>query len=397
MSEYKYGQPIPRQSRSRLYEWKGGGYDGCFWEMNQGLVDAKGHWHPLFSTGYDGIDQDDWYERKIEGLKSDLGYDCRPAKTQYDEAMVKAVEKVFGKRWYMKDGIDMFDDPRVKELTNKDQKRYDEFVKRRDEYRLERTHRLDEMFMQVVSGADYKECFQEIGRIDKKHFKNTCKEFCERYKSNVGMMCNALDAMRKLGYEPWCTCSDCGEQFQLGCYEAFSCLIDNNAYTGDGGIGVIMKRVLCDDCYSATECRSCYEHDLPNEAKPDKGASDWEDYDFLACLLYDWLDVCWGCSDGLNRDYLEYYDKALGYWCKTELGKKFDEVEKALAKEYGGEKHELYENVKKHPKGRKAINGLRDMLYTAARAKFSSSLDESWFDDRLDTDSPGQMKFPGIE
>ena len=54
--EYEYGDPIPEKYRGRLFEWEGGGYDGCFWEMNQGVVDEEGHWHPIYSTGRDGID-----------------------------------------------------------------------------------------------------------------------------------------------------------------------------------------------------------------------------------------------------------------------------------------------------------------------------------------------------
>ena len=86
--EYKYGDPIPEKYRNRLFDWEGGGFDGCLWMWNQGLVDNDGHWIPILSNGHDGIDQDEWYERKIAELKADLGYDVRPAKIQFDEVWI---------------------------------------------------------------------------------------------------------------------------------------------------------------------------------------------------------------------------------------------------------------------------------------------------------------------
>ena len=51
----------------------------------------------------------------------------------------------------------------------------------------------------------------------------------------------------------------------------------------------------------------------------------------------------------------------------------------------------------KTPEGRAKINKIRDLLYDAAKAHFSSNFDDGWFDDRLDTERTLQMKLPGIE
>lgn len=394
--EYEYGQPIPAKYRSRLFDWEGGGYDGCIFEPNVGLVDKDGHWHPIHSTGCDGIDQDDWYDRKIQNLEADLGYDIRPAKMQFEEAVHNAVEKIFGKKWYEVEG-DPMTDKRVKQLVRKDKRKYDYFVKQRDAYRLEREHRLDAMFMQVVSGEMSRDEFEEIGLIDKEHIKETCKAFCSRYEENVGLMVHVLDRMMNMGYEAWCTCSDCGKQFQPFNYETFGCSMDGNAYTGDGGIGVIMKRVLCDECHENAECQVCFELDRPNPNKPDDGASDWTNYDFFACVIHAWLDVCWGCANGFELDHLYFWDKQQNQRFRTALGKKYEEIEEGLKRGYGLDVHALYEQIVKTPAGRAKINKIRDLLRDAAEEHFSSSLDESWFDDRLDTDSPGQMKLPGVE
>jgi|GEM_PF-4009842 len=38
-----------------LVQYKGGGYDGCFWEWNFFYFDSKGEFHNLMSTGHSGI------------------------------------------------------------------------------------------------------------------------------------------------------------------------------------------------------------------------------------------------------------------------------------------------------------------------------------------------------
>ena len=40
--------------RNSLVQYKGGGYDGCFWEHNYAWIDARGHFHDIYSSGYKG-------------------------------------------------------------------------------------------------------------------------------------------------------------------------------------------------------------------------------------------------------------------------------------------------------------------------------------------------------
>lgn len=37
-----------------LVQYKGGGYDGCFWEWNYAVFDNKGQFHNIAATGYAG-------------------------------------------------------------------------------------------------------------------------------------------------------------------------------------------------------------------------------------------------------------------------------------------------------------------------------------------------------
>ena len=399
MGKYKYGDPIPNKYRDRLYDWEGGGYSGCIWECNQGIVTADGHWIPLYSTGRDGIDQHIWYQNKIDALKSELGYDCRNPRIQFNDARERALVQVFGEKWYTREEATATD-KRVVKLLVKEQERLDEFLKRKGEYDIEKTHRLDEMFMQVISGETKRDKFEEIGRIDPKHIKATCAKFCKRYETNVGMMTHALDKLCDLGYEVWCTCSDCGEQFQKGNYETFGVSSDSNSYTGDGGIGVIYKRVLCDTCHDEAECPKCYELDRPNEYAKDKGARDWQNYDFLACVIYDWLNVCFGCAGGYEYDYLYRWDDTLKRRVRTTLGAEYANLEDEIKENYEldmNQGHEVYETMKKTRYGRKKINAIRELLYESVKEYFENSIDDSYFDDRLDTEDKNQLKIPGLE
>jgi hypothetical protein len=172
--------------------------------------------------------------------------------------------------------------------------------------------------------------------------------------------------------------------------------MDGDSYTGDGGIGVIMKRVLCDECHQNAQCQKCWDLDRPNERRKD-GRNDWDNYDFLACVMLDWLDVCWGCADGFDGDELKRWDEASEQRVNTELGKSYYDLEERISEENGGlEGHALYEELKKTKSGQKRINEIRDLLEEAAKNHFGDSLDDDWFTDRYDIEDVRQMRLPGV-
>lgn len=41
--------------KNTLVQYKGGGYDGCFWEWNWFFFDKNGEFHNIFSSGYAGV------------------------------------------------------------------------------------------------------------------------------------------------------------------------------------------------------------------------------------------------------------------------------------------------------------------------------------------------------
>ena len=362
--------------------------------MNQGIVDIEGHWRPIFSTGRRGIDQYEWYKEKIDALKAELGYDSRSADIQHSEAQWKAVREVFGDKWYEQD-VDHENDPRVKKAMKVEDARYKEFCRERHELDILRRARLDNLFMQALERETESERPTEVGLIDDEHIKETCRVFCESYKGNVGMMANCLDKMAVMGYDPWCTCTDCGEQFQCHDYDSFGCSIDEGCYHGDGGIGVIMGRILCDRCHEKVACPGCCELDIPNPYRKD-GKNDYDSYDFLACVLLDWLGVCWGCASGFEDGELKYWDDTLHERCNTALGAEFYAMAEKLEEEYGLDGHELNQELKKTLSGKRKLNEIRNLLADAVERHFGDALDESWFTDRFDVDDPRQMKLPGI-
>jgi hypothetical protein len=53
--------------KSKLHQYKGGGYDGCIWEWNFCYHDDKGKWHDIFSSGSAGIKKEEDFDiDKIE-------------------------------------------------------------------------------------------------------------------------------------------------------------------------------------------------------------------------------------------------------------------------------------------------------------------------------------------
>lgn len=61
-----------------VYEWRGGGYDGCIWEPNMGFVDGSGEWHPVISTGSGALDTiEDLKEALLEDPEDWRGHQLR--------------------------------------------------------------------------------------------------------------------------------------------------------------------------------------------------------------------------------------------------------------------------------------------------------------------------------
>jgi hypothetical protein len=66
--------------RNILVQYKGGGYDGCYWEWNFFLFDAKGSFHNLMSTGRHGIKTKDDAKTMLKSKEYGYKYNIKSKK-----------------------------------------------------------------------------------------------------------------------------------------------------------------------------------------------------------------------------------------------------------------------------------------------------------------------------
>jgi len=77
----------------------------------------------------------------------------------------------------------------------------------------------------------------------------------ENNPTNIGRVCarvNKILGRNKMFY----VCSYCGERVYPWEGSATGALYDENAYHGDGGIGIVFTTVLCEDCF-CDRCERC--------------------------------------------------------------------------------------------------------------------------------------------
>ena len=384
------GGPIPAEYRGRLYCWEGGGYDGCIWEPNQGLVTHDGHWRPLYSSGRDGMDADAWFRGMERGLRESLGYGPGP-ETEYAMRRVEAMKRVYGPvlpASQARDGRDPGSGQAFLKEMGVEEDRISRYRKGLAALEAERRDRQDRIFMDVVSGAVGRDGFHEIGPIDPERVKETCRAFCEDYASNAGLVARVLDGMSEAGYGAWCTCTDCGEQFQpdSGC---FSGCIDPDCYRGNGGVGVVMSRILCDRCQEESRCEACGSLSLPNAHARDGGRAR-DGMPLAAALLHEWMGICENCADSYGRDLLERWDADARAWVRTGLGRRLDGILGDESETCG------YHEMESAPGGKARIDAARDLLSESVREWLLPRMDWSALDRRLAERLSGRLAWrPG--
>lgn len=257
---------IPEEYRNRLYSWEGGGYDGCIWEINFGYVSSEGNWKPFHSTGRDGLDDHGWYEKKMMQLRAELNLPMGKETEDFLKGRAKIREELRVRH----NQIFLEQIEAQKEVEGLDSSR--------DWAAFEAAHARH-------SWTSYP--------IDDEHSKESCKDLFERLSSNPGLACSVIDVLADAGYEVWGTCSDCGNQFQAIDLR-YTDMLDPESYHGDGGIGCVYTRVLCDDCREHVTCPRCLELTLPNPAIAN---AKQEYYWFYQQFIYDWLGLCDQCAD----------------------------------------------------------------------------------------------------
>ena len=148
--------------------------------------------------------------------------------------------------------------------------------------------------------------FQEYDISSKEKVTELCKSLAT-YR-DVCVQAGVANMLIHAGYDgAGCTCTDCGEFFESSEYAYFedgegvgfhNC-IDRDAYVGCGGLSVAMTRIVCDECRSTSECRACFDMNIP--VKKGTHEADVEQMDFEAKFGYDMAGVCEYCWDEFVR------------------------------------------------------------------------------------------------
>lgn len=309
--DWKKGMPVPEKYRNRLYSWEGGGYDGCLWEMNYGVVSDEGHWMPIFSTGRNGLDVNAEYSARYRRLKTD---------------------GTFGRK--------------LAELNAWKTDELDEIFMDQVEYQRHRDPDVPPWRYHGEARDRWTEYDLGDGKL-----KETCRRFCDEHGGNAAVMCRVLDVLSEMKYDVWCTCSDCGEQFRPEYEGELSDLVDDDAYHGDGGVGLVYTRVLCHQCRELTRCPKCGRQSVPN---PRAGDAGHVNYTFRQRIVMELGGVCDYCADGFYDEYPEWADKV-------------DEA--------GSEIDRLNESAKKYLAHMKEVNKVDDEHYARLQASAKEEVD----------------------
>lgn len=315
---------IPKDYRNRLYTWQGGGYDGCIWELNAGCVTAEGQWTPLYSTGYNGMDVNEWFERKRKEL-------CE--KHEHDGSYPSRLTDL---------------------MRQKADKENEIFI-----------DTVTQAYFDTETGGAPRNDFHEVGLLDDKNIKETCRKLVSDC-CDMGFVASCLDGLQECGYRPWCKCSDCGEMFQLHDFERFSDVLDTDSYRGSGGLRIIYNRIICEHCREEVECPVCHKFELPNK----RTGKNTTAYSFLERLMYEWLGVCDCCAS----DFI--------YRINPSIGDELTKIETSLDDKFELQGSELYDAVaEKRPT---EVNYIRDLLEKDAWKAFHGFVyDENRYEERI--------------
>ena len=124
------------------------------------------------------------------------------------------------------------------------------------------------------------------------------------------------DALVEAGYSVDMKCDCCGEWFSSDDYkfrDIVGIMFDSGFYRGDGGIGVIVTDIWCDDCRRNSECPVCCDINLPPPKKLEDEAY-VKGLDYATRFALDELGICEYCWDRFQRAHDGWYNSATQEW-----------------------------------------------------------------------------------
>lgn len=128
------------------------------------------------------------------------------------------------------------------------------------------------------------------------------------------------DALVEAGYSVDMKCDCCGKWFSSDDYkfgDIVGIMSDSGFYKGDGGVGVIVTDVWCDDCRHTSECPACCDMNNPT-TKDLEYKNYWKEKDFSKKFAYDELGICEFCWERFQYDHDGRWDSASQEWKPSE-------------------------------------------------------------------------------
>lgn len=124
------------------------------------------------------------------------------------------------------------------------------------------------------------------------------------------------DALAEAGYSVDMKCDCCGEWFSSDDYkfrDIIGIMSDSGFYKGDGGIGVIVTDIWCDDCRRNSECPVCCDINLPPPKKL-KDEAYVKELEYATRFALDELGICEFCWERFQYAHDGRYDSATQEW-----------------------------------------------------------------------------------
>ena len=90
----KTKRKLRKLPKNKVVCYKGGGYDGCYWEYNFAYVDKDGNFHDIFSSGYKAITNGKDLLEELNNEKAD-GLDVYDMNDKDDRQRMTTAESVF--------------------------------------------------------------------------------------------------------------------------------------------------------------------------------------------------------------------------------------------------------------------------------------------------------------
>ena len=190
------------------------------------------------------------------------------------------------------------------------------------------------------------------------------------------------DALVEAGYSVDMKCDCCGKWFSSDDYkfgDIVGIMSDSGFYKGDGGVGVIVTDVWCDECRQDTECPQCCQL---TRHPSSEGDAAYDHMTFREAFIVQWLGVCEYCADSFFREdeYRHWSDEMDGLEETIDNAKEQIDKYIKIMREGGRSEKDLAElegrnRTQCEETWRELVNELRDRMQSDVEEYFRDAND----------------------